>query len=286
MIDGEPSRTAMMTALARGLHRLFDDRPWLVDDPFGLLLIGPDWRSAGGAAAAAYDETERARLRAFIVARQKFAEDRLIAGRYPQYVMLGAGLDSFVWRRPDVARHTRIFEIDHPATQNFKRTRADALGLTLPRTHSYTAVDFERETVQQALDRAGFDWSLPAFFTWIGVTMYISRAASRAVFSTVANCAEGSEIVFTYAPSANELDADDRKLRDIFVGIAAAAGESAISEFSQFELAELVAETGLTLAANPTRQDVAQAYFVDRNDGLAPHGMERVAAARTVKRAH
>lgn len=280
MIEGTPSRTAMMTALARGAHRLVDAWPFLVDDPYGLLLIGPDWKSVARFGRDAYTDAERARVRAFVVARQRFAEDRLIAGGFEQYVMLGAGLDSFVWRRPDIARDTRIIEIDHPATQGFKKARAAALGLTLPRAHSFVSVDFEKETLEDALDRAGFDWMRPAFFSWIGVTMYISRAASAATFATVARCAKGSEIVFTYVPAASELDDHDLKMRKAFLAIAADAGETMTSEFSQQDLAALIADAGLGLAANPTRDDLIDLYFKGRPDGLRPYQMERVAAAR------
>lgn len=277
MIEGTPSRTAMMTAVARGVHRLRDEWPFIVDDPYGLLLIGPDWRSI---VVSEYSEDERARVRAFVLARQRFAEDRLLAGDFPQYVMLGAGLDSFVWRRPDAARRKRVIEIDHPSTQSFKRARAEALGLTTPKSHSFLAVDFERETLKAALDRGGFNWSAPAFFTWIGVTMYISRAATAAVLPTVAKCAPGSEIVFTYAPASAELGPDDLKMRETFRAIAARAGESVTCEFGQDELKSLLADAGLQLAANPTREDIIAMYFRDRSDGLAPYQMERVAAAR------
>jgi methyltransferase (TIGR00027 family) len=280
MIEGKPSRTAMLTALARGAHRMTDARPWLIDDPFGLLLIGPGWKTLAADGRGDYTDEERALVRAFVVARQRFAEDRLIAGGFAQYVMLGAGLDSFVWRRPDVARRLRIIEIDHPATQDFKKARAAALGLTLPRGHSYVAVDFERETLADALDRAGFDRTRPAFFSWIGVTMYISRAASAATFRTVAGAAPGSEIVFTYAPAAAELDARDLKMSEAFRRIATAAGEPPTTLFSQAEIKAILDAAGLTLAANPTRADLIGVYFKDRADGLAPYQMERVAAAR------
>lgn len=280
MIEGMPSWTAMMTALARGAHRMIDAFPWVLDDPFGLLLIGPDWKEVAALGRDDYTDAERARVRAFVVARQRFAEDRLIAGGFSQYVMLGAGLDSFVWRRPDLARRLRIIEIDHPATQDFKRARAAALGLTLPRAHSFLAVDFEMETLEAVLARAGFDWTRPAFFSWIGVTMYISRAASAATFATIARCAKGSEIVFTYTPAAAELGPDDLKMRAAFRKIATGLGETPATEFSQRELCALLAETGLALAANPGRDDLIALYYKGRADGLAPYEMERVAAAR------
>lgn len=221
-------------------------------------------------------------VRAYVAARQRFMEDRLIAGGFAQYVILGAGLDSFVWRRPDLARRMSIFEIDHPSTQNWKRARAEGLGMTLPRRHQFVPIDFERETLGDALDRASFDWAVPTFFSWLGVTMYISAAAAEATLKTVARARPGSEIVFTYSPSREELDATDAHMRDIFIDIATAAGEPPMTDFSQGEIKALVAGCGLSLAANPTRDDLVELYFRDRADGLRPYQMERIAAARKV----
>lgn len=282
MIEGEPSRTAMMTALARGAHRLLDARPWLVDDPFGMLLIGSAWRQVVDGKASGYTPDMMAEIRAFVSVRARYAEDRLEAGDYSQYVILGAGLDSFVWRRPDLCRRLKVFEVDHPATQSWKRRRADALALPSPRSLVYAAVDFEKETLQEGLGRAGFDWRAKTFFLWTGVTMYISIAATKATLAAAAQCAPGSEIVFTYSPDPSVHDARTRAMRDLFVKIATDAGEPPMTTFSESALDALIAGAGLVSASRPSKDDLVRTYFADRADGLRPYDMERIAAARAV----
>lgn len=279
MREGEPSRTAMMTALARAAHRLLDDRPWLVDDPFGMLLIGPGWRTVFDARANGYTPEMTKEIRAFVVARARYAEDRLEAGDFAQYVILGAGLDSFVWRRPDLCRRMRVFEVDHPASQAWKRRRIEALGLPIPRSLAFASVDFEKEALADGLSRAGFDWAARTFFIWTGVTMYISRAAAAATLETVARCARGSEIVFTYAPDDGELDDRNRAMRALFHKVATEAGEPPTNAYAAPELRALVEGAGLALTDNPDADELARRLFADRADGLRPYAMERLAAA-------
>jgi methyltransferase (TIGR00027 family) len=281
MIESEPSRTAMMTAMARAAHRLLDDRPWLVDDPFGMLLIGPRWREVFDAKASGYTPDMMAEIRAFVAARARYAEDRLEAGDFSQYVILGAGLDSFVWRRPDLCRRLKVFEVDHPATQEWKRKRAEALALPTPKSVVYAAVNFEKETLSDGLSRAGFDWSAKTFFIWTGVTMYISIAASEATLKTVARCAKGSEIAFTYAPDNAQLDARALEMRSAFVRIATAAGEPPLTTFSEDELGALVRGAGMTIVDHPTFEDFHERYFSSRKDGLKAYQLERIVTAQS-----
>lgn len=280
MIEGEPSRTAMMTAMARAAHRMLDERPWLVDDPFGMMLIGPKWRDVFDAKTSGYTPDMMAEIRAFVAARARYAEDRLEAGDFSQYVILGAGLDSFVWRRPDLCRRLKVFEVDHPASQSWKRARIEAIGLPVPRSLVYASVDFEKETLNDGLTRAGFDWSAKTFFIWTGVTMYISEAASATTLSTVARCAKGSEIVFTYAPDNRELDERALVMRARFAEIATAAGEPPMTTFSEGALGAIVRGAGLSLVANPTFEEFHKLFFEGRKDGLKAYKLERIATAR------
>lgn len=272
----------MMTAMARGAHRLLDARPWVLDDPFGLMLVGALARDVFDPRQSPYTPDMLANIRAFIAARARFAEDRLEAGAFAQYVIVGAGLDSFVWRRPDLLKRLRVFEVDHPLTQGWKRARAADIGLWPAKDVVYAGCDFEREPLADALSRAGFDWAKPSCFIWTGVTMYISVAASAATLATVARTPPGSEIVFTYTPDPQTLGERERFMSEAFAKIATAAGEPPTTSFTTAALEALVRSAGLDLVAHPTADELAALYFADRTDGLKPYGMERIAAARVL----
>src|SRR4051794_34286827 len=151
MKAAEPSMTAKRTAVARGEHRLFDSAPWILDDAFALMLVGPEWRQIFDARAALHQERVRRDARAWVVARSRYAEDRLDEQPFTQYVVLGAGLDSFAWRRPDLLRSLRVFEVDHPATQAWKRERVANLALPTSDHHVFAPVDFETESLESGL---------------------------------------------------------------------------------------------------------------------------------------
>lgn len=133
MNAGQASRSAMSAAVARGTHRLWDKPPWIVDDPFALILVGPGWEEFATASRALASPEIFRRGHAGVQIRSRYAEDRLLEGGYGQYVILGAGLDAFAWRRPDLRGSVRVFEVDHPATQAWKRERAATLGLPTTR---------------------------------------------------------------------------------------------------------------------------------------------------------
>ncbi len=119
----------MMAAVVRGRHRLEDAPPWILDDPMALEFVGPSWRDMAAWSDARYSRELGRQLRAAITVRSRYAERRLELGRFGQYVLLGAGLDSFRWRRPDLLGPMRMFEVDHPASQAWKRGRMEVMGL-------------------------------------------------------------------------------------------------------------------------------------------------------------
>jgi methyltransferase (TIGR00027 family) len=137
------SATAAGVAVARGAHRSYDQPPWVLDDPFALLLVGPQWAEIQAASEAALPPAALRQNRASIVARSRYAEDRLISGGYRQYVILGSGLDSFAWRRADLIGWLRLIEVDQPASQARKLARIAELGLPVRDGHLFAAVDFE-----------------------------------------------------------------------------------------------------------------------------------------------
>src|SRR5262245_24494937 len=206
----------MAVAVLRDAHRTYDAPPWVLDDPYALVFVGPAWRDIRAAWLATYSERAHAQTRAWVAVRSRYAEDRLLSGAARQYVVLGAGLDSFAWRRPDVLETIRLFEVDHPATQALKRQRIGVLGLPVQERHVFAPVDFEKETLREGLSRAGFDWTLPTFFSWLGVTPYLTHEGIEATLSTLASCTPGSEVVFTYCPTDPFRDEIGREVLDVF----------------------------------------------------------------------
>ena len=280
MDAGRPSATAMAVAVSRGSHRAYDQPPWVLDDPYAQLLAGPAGPDIRASEEAVFAESARRQSRSSIVVRARYAEDRLLAGGYHQYVILGAGLDSFAWRRPGLLGQMRVFEVDHPATQAWKRARADDLGLPVREGHTFVPVDFEAEPLETALNRARLDWSQPVFFSWLGVIIYLTTNAVEATLRTIAACAPGSEAVLSYDASEPFLDEAAREMVHTEAEMVAAAGEPYRLTFSPAEAETLVRRCGLAVAEHLTPAEVYERYFSGRADGLRPSTAERLMAAR------
>jgi methyltransferase (TIGR00027 family) len=275
---GEPSQTAMMTALGRGLHRQERARPWVLDDPFALPLIGPGWPELYAGIGKLVSEPLLRQAAALTVARSRYAEDRL-NDSFAQYVVLGAGLDSFAWRRPDLLRSVRVFEVDHPATQDWKRERVAELALPCTVHHIYVPLDFETATLRDALSSAGLDWSRPTLYSWLGVTGYIAPDAVEATLRVVAGGVAGSEIVMGYAPTSPFLNESGAKFLALFRQLAAQSGEPMDTVFSPSEAEAMSERCGLSVVENIGGEELHERYFADRSDGLAPLAFERYLTA-------
>jgi methyltransferase (TIGR00027 family) len=274
------SATAADVAVARGAHRLHDQPPWVIDDPFALRLVGPRWADVQAANEAALPTVAVRQGRASVVARSRYAEDRLVSGGYRQYVILGAGLDSFAWRRADLVGWLRLFEVDHPASQAWKRGRIAELGLPVRDGHVFAAVDFEAESLADGLDRAGLDWSQPTFFSWLGVTLYLTAEAIQATLGCVNACGSGSEIVVSYDVPDAFLDHAAREMVEIEARLVASAGEPYITKMSPAQVEAVIVAAGLKVVEHLTPQAMVDRYFAGRSDGLRPSTAERLIAAR------
>src|ERR1700678_2730125 len=176
-MESAPSRTAMFAAISRGLFRLETASPWVLDDVLALVLVGPVWQQLRDQYDPLFPDPVRREARAGVCTRSRYAEDRLAAGAFTQYVILGAGLDSFAWRRPDLLRSVRVFEADHPPSQAWKLERVGDLGLPLSDSQVFVPVDFEAEHLRDAMRAAGFDWGQPTLFSWTGVAPYLTAQA-------------------------------------------------------------------------------------------------------------
>ena len=222
MTDRAASATALAVATLRAAHQLLDGSPKILDDPVVLRLLDPEVITRVQTHPERFAEPGVRRLLNHVVTRSRCAEDRLAeaaARGVEQYVVLGAGSDTFAYRQPAWASRLRIFEVDHPASQAAKRARLAAAGIAPPSNLEYVAIDFESTSLVDGLARSPFDPRSPAFVSWLGVMVYLTQPAIDAVFSLVASLPAPSEIVFTFtAPKAPD-EPDEIAER------AAAAGE-------------------------------------------------------------
>jgi methyltransferase (TIGR00027 family) len=196
------SQTALGTAYLRAAHQIIDAEPRLLEDPVAVTLLGPDAKGRIEANVETYRSPVAESLRAHVVLRARFAEDRLaeaVSRGITQYMLLGAGLDTFAFRQPQWAQSLRILEVDHLQVQLLKRQLMDAADLPTPANVSYMALDFERESLRESLLLHDVALDEPTFFSWLGATMYLREPAIDAVLRLVAGFPPGSEIVLTFA---------------------------------------------------------------------------------------
>lgn len=277
-----PDSTAVRVALWRALHVEVDAPPHILEDELGLQLAAPDdgWRHRPDM----NPEATRG-YRAAIVARARFIEDLVTeqAGqRVAQYVILGAGLDTFAQRRPDIASRLRVFEIDQPGTQAWKRQRLIELSYGIPEWLRLVPVDFEANASwREQLTVAGFDASQPAVVASTGVTMYLTRDAIAATLREVATLAPGSTLAMTFLLPLELIDPDERPQHQRVYERARAAGTPFVSFFSPSEMLALAREAGFREVRHVSTADLAQRYFTGRTDGLRSASGEEFLVATT-----
>jgi len=284
--DIAPDSTAARVALWRALHVQSDAPPHVLEDEIGLKLLAPneDWRSRGD-----MDPQFTRPFRASIVARARFIEDLVVeeVGRgVGQYVILGAGLDSFAQRRPEVASHLKVFEIDQPGPQAWKRQRLIELGFGVPDWLRFVPVDFEAGgSWREGLMSAGFDESQPAIVVSTGVSMYLSKEANSATLREVAALASGSTFAMTFLLPLELADPEVRPGLEMAEKGARASGTPFVSFFIPEEIQELAYEAGFDEARHVSAADLTQRYFAGRTDGLRPpNNAEELLVARTRRR--
>jgi methyltransferase (TIGR00027 family) len=271
MRDGSPSATAARAAVLRAVHHHYD-RPRVLEDPIAIRLLDPATASIVETDLARFDTPPLRRLRATIAFRSRYAEDTLgaaIARGVTQYVVLGAGLDTFAYRSP-LAAALRVFEVDHPATQAWKRTRLRTAGIDPPAALRFAPTDFEREPLVDALARGGLDTGAPTFVAWLGVTIYLTRDAIRRTLAALPTLAPGSAVVFDYTVPADSLPAPARAARAGMAARAADAGEPWLTYFEPDEVASELRALGFTVREDVGPDQAIERYFRTRDDGLRP----------------
>lgn len=272
-----------MAAVSRTLHLELDRAPWIFEDRIAERLAGPEFVERGRRLDRERPEASRW-ARIAVAWRARLTEDlleRAIRRGIRQYVILGAGLDSFAWRASaSLTAGLRVFEVDHPATQGWKRARLDEIGISVPGLLSFVPIDFEREDLVIELEKAGFRTDAPAFVSWLGVTGYLSVEAIRETLRAIAAWVAGSELAVTYEVSAAEQSAEDRRVADVLGSLVASAGEPRLSRFDPPTFERLLREAGFTSVSHYGPSEASrEPYFQARSDGLTPQNLVRLAHA-------
>jgi methyltransferase (TIGR00027 family) len=280
MHAARPSHTAEMVAMRRAAHQVFDGEPKVLADPLAVRILGTE---AEARMRNRRQQHPFAKVgRAFIVARSRFAEDELahaVERGVMQLVVLGAGLDTFAYRNPYPA--LRIFEVDHPATQAWKQERLIEGGIAIPANVTYVPVNFERETLAHALRAAGLDEQRPAFFSWLGVTMYLTDEAIDATLRYIGSRPPGSGLVLDYSLPSASLTALERFFRSIIARRVAKAGEPFINFFTPQRMSSRLEAAGLHRIEDLGSTEMNARYFHGRTDRLEIKGRSlHLASAR------
>ncbi|SPF38235.1 conserved hypothetical protein [Syntrophobacter sp. SbD1] len=284
-----PSTTALRVAWHRAAHQVLDD-PRVFHDPLALLILGENDRGASQPDSKWLDRTELAKeakkagsLRAFLAARSRYAEDELHAAvkrGVRQYVVLGAGLDTFAYRNPYPEGGLRVFEVDHPDTQIWKSACLEEAGILVPRTLTFSPVDFENSTLEEGLLDTGFDRTASTFFSWLGVTQYLSISAVHDTLRFVSSMPAGSAIVFDYTISPSLLGPAQRQAFDSLARRVAMAGEPFETFFDPDLLKTTLRDMGFGLVDDLDTGKINDLYFRGRTDGLSVRGFTHVMNAR------
>lgn len=279
MIAGQPSRTAHRVAIRRAFHQLWDS-PRVFEDPVALKIIAPD-EATELARSKPADPVPSHRLRAFLVARSRYAEDQLadaFARGVRQYVILGAGLDTFAYRNPFPG--LRVFEVDHPATQAWKRERLRSGKISAPYSLTFAPVDFETETLPHGLEQAGFIAGQPAFFSWLGVTAYLAPEVVLQTLRWIISICSVNGVVFDYAVPRSSLNSTQQLAFDSLAESVRAAGEPFVGFFEPEELIRELQAMGFAHIEELGCEEINGRYFSHRTDDLRVGRGGRLMGAR------
>lgn len=275
----KPDNTAVRTALWRALHIETDAQPYIIEDELGLKLVAPEdgWQERP-------DMKYTKRLRASIVARARFVEDLIIEQSkrgIDQYIILGAGLDTFAQRKPDVASALQIYEIDQPGMLAWKQERLTELGIGVPDNLHFVPVDFEISSWWDELLKAGFNINKPAVIACTGVSLYLTEEAIVATLNQIATLASGSTLAMTFYLPIELLDDEDKPMQEMAEKGARASGTPFVSFFAPGEILAMAKNAGFKDAKTISTRDMEQSYFKDRPDGLLPASGEVFLLATT-----
>jgi methyltransferase (TIGR00027 family) len=282
MQQGQPSRTAWGAASHRAAHQVLE-RGFIFTDPLAMRILGAD---AEAAIREAENDPSRRSLRLFIAVRTRFAEDALataVARRgVRQLVVLGAGLDTYAYRT-SLGESLRIFEIDHPATQAWKRQRLAEAAIPMPGGLIFAPVDFERETLAEGLTAAGFDPAQQTFFTWLGVVPYLTEQAVFSTLGFIASLPGGAHVVFDYGnpPTSSSDQNEYAAVHEALAARVASLGEAFKSAFETDVLHAKLTALGFREVEDLGPTLIRERYFAKRR-GSSPDRGGHILRATTV----
>jgi methyltransferase (TIGR00027 family) len=269
--------------MRRAAHQLLDD-PKVFVDPVALRIIGKESASRLQADPHQFEATPLSPyLRAFMAARSRYAEDELAAGvrrGVRQYVILGAGLDTFAYRNPYPEGVLHVFEVDHPTTQTWKRARLEEMGIALPRNLTFIPVDFETQTLAEGLRRGRCDPGQCTFFSWLGVTEYLTTDAVIATLRFIASAPVGSGVVFDYMISPSLLTPVQRSRFDALARRVASADEPWQAFFDPGLLKRDLRAMGFGYVEDKGPEEINARYFKNRKDGLGVGSLSHIMNAQ------
>ena len=271
MEEGKFSKTANRVAIRRAAHQLLD-QPKVLDDPLALRIIGSEAAEDLRSNPKEHHVFSRA-FRAFMAARSRYAEDELARGvsqGVRQYVVLGAGLDTFAYRNPHPS--LSIFEVDHPSTQVWKLEQLEAAHISVPPSLTFVPIDFELQTLADGLAQAGFNGNAGAFFSWLGVTPYLTREACMMTLDFIAKMPAGSGVVFDFAVDPALLNPGQRQALAALSKRVARYGEPFQLFFDPAKLQDELKALGFNRTEFLQGKELNARYFKDRTDGLLVRG--------------
>ena len=275
--NGQPSLTAFTAAAARAAHLIVDDGPPIFADTLAEAMLGERAGELIGFHRAHGAHPILSCARAQVTCRSRYTEDSLADGirhGIGQYVMLGAGLDSFA-SRSRLASQVRVFEIDHPATQEWKRRIAP-----VPENVRFVPVDFTRDSLRERLRQASFDFAAPAFVSWLGTTMYLEASAIEQTLAVTSGFGPGSEIIVDYMLPAGLRDAAGDSYAEQVGQASAERGEPWLSLFAPDDMAALLRRHGFGPVRDVRQHDMIPAAAWQRSDSLRPADLSRIAHAQ------
>ena len=274
MQEAQPSRTALRVAMRRGAHQVIDAEPLIFPDPFALRVLDQATVEEIKRTPEAGRQPYSAAMRSWIIVRARVAEDTLhqavATSGATQYLVLGAGLDTFALRNP--YPHLRVFEVDFPATQAWKRERLRSGGLSLPHTATLVPIDFETHSLRHELDNAGFCFSEPTVTAWLGVSTYLTASAFAGTCALLGSMLPGSSVVFDYSQPREVLPPREQQMHDSLSSRVAQAGEPFQLFFTPETLESELARHRLAVNQDWSGADLNERFFVARKDGLGLRG--------------
>jgi methyltransferase (TIGR00027 family) len=267
------SVTAEGVAIQRALHQTLDAAPKILDDPIAPLLLDLDSGSSKASIEGIESMTRpvKSPFRAVFIMRSRYTEDCLaesLVRGVRQYVILGAGLDTFAYRQPAWGNSLRIYEVDHPATQEWKRERLEGAKVRIPGNLIFAPIDFETTSLRDGLSTAGFDSCTTSFFSLLGVSQYLTAEAVESIFGFVRSLPQGTELVFEFIVPDDLMPANEARVFGAIASFAADRGEPWLTRLRPEELKSRLTALGFSQVYHLSPQAANERYFQGRRDDL------------------